>query len=262
MIVTVNGKAVNVATGGIERDAGAPALIFVHGAGMDRSVWSFQARHLARHGYRVLAVDLPGHGRSECAACPTIGGYADWLIAFMNAMDLKTAALVGHSMGSLIVLDAAGRYPDRISTLCLLGTSQDMQVHPDLVAAAEADDLLADQLITDWGYGADAHIGGHPSPGSWIMGGGLALLGHAADGVIANDLKACMAYDAAVERAKTVACPTLVVMGDNDKMTPARAAGAIIAEIKDCGSVMIAHSGHTMMIERPFEMAKALKAVL
>ena len=80
MQFSVDGRTVNAATGAvaIDRDevAHAPLVVLLHGAGMDRSVWSQQTRWLAHHGTRALAVDLPGHGDSEGPALTSVGDLA------------------------------------------------------------------------------------------------------------------------------------------------------------------------------------------
>ena len=105
MELTVNGKRVHAATGGRDFDPALPAVVFVHGAGMDHTVWALQARYFAHHGRAVLAVDLPGHGGSEGPSLDSIAAMGDWLAAVIEAAGSEQAALVGHSMGSLAALD-------------------------------------------------------------------------------------------------------------------------------------------------------------
>ncbi|MDX5362066.1 MAG: alpha/beta hydrolase [Alphaproteobacteria bacterium] len=264
MDVRVDGKVARAATGGMPVAADAPALVFIHGAGMDGSVWLFQTRHFARLGFRVLAVDLPDHGHSDGPVLSTIGEMSDWLVRFLDAAGVERATLAGHSMGSLIALDTAARHPGRVSGIALLGTSSSMQVHPDLVAAAEADAPLAPELVTDWGFGTRAHIGGHPQPGLWVMGGGLAVLMNARPGVLANDLKACAAFGETLARAAAVTCPALVLIGDGDRMTPPKAGRAVADALAGAAVEVrtIADCGHMIMDEKPYETAHALRVFL
>jgi pimeloyl-ACP methyl ester carboxylesterase len=262
MELTVDGRSVFAATGGRGFDPALPALIFIHGAGMDHTVWALQTRFFAYRGRGVLAVDLPGHGRSEGPALDSIAGIADWLVRLMDAAGLARAALAGHSMGALAALDCAARHAGRVRALALLGVAPKMPVHPDLLSAAEADDHLAFDLVTDWAHGDSGHLGGARAPGLWLMGGGERLLERSAPGVLYRDLAACNAYRDAPARAAAVACPTLLVLGAADRMTPARAgrklaeaiAGARLEEIPDCG--------HMMMTEKPDQTLDALKTVL
>src|SRR5690606_705204 len=124
----------------------------------------------------VLALDLPGHGRSEGPALTSIDALADWLGRLLDAAAVERAALVGHSMGALVALAAAARMNERVTALALLGVAARMPVHPELQALAERDVTRAAALVVDWAYGPAAHFGGHPAPGLWIMSGGLRVI--------------------------------------------------------------------------------------
>src|SRR5208282_1701188 len=184
-----DGGTVFAATGGAAFEPKRPVVVFLHGAGMDHSVWTLQARYFAHHGRSVLALDLPGHGRSHGPQPASIEAYADWLAALIAAAGVERAALVGHSMGALITLETAARAPQRVRALALLGVAARMPVHPDLLAAADRGDPAAIELITAWAYGKPAHLGGHKAPGLWMLGGGRRLLERSRAGVLANDLR-------------------------------------------------------------------------
>ena len=120
MELQVNGATAYCYTGGKPFDAAKPTVVFVHGVLHDHSVWILQSRYLAHHGYNVLAVDLPGHCRSGGEAPATVEQAADFIVALLDAAGVEKAALVGHSWGSLIALEAASRLGPRA---CLLYTS-------------------------------------------------------------------------------------------------------------------------------------------
>jgi pimeloyl-ACP methyl ester carboxylesterase len=141
MHLSVNGIETFVATGGREFDAAEPTVVLLHGAGFDHTAWALHSRWLAHHGHSVLAPDLPGHGRSSGTPVPTIAGMADWTAALLDAAGVAKAWLVGHSMGSLIAIETAARHPQRVSALSLIGTAATMTVGPDLLKAAEANDV-------------------------------------------------------------------------------------------------------------------------
>lgn len=262
MELVVQGRRVFAATGGKPFDPSMPAIVFVHGAGMDHTVWTLQTRYFAYHGRSVLAVDLPGHGRSEGPAPASIEGYADWLATLIAASGSSNAALVGHSMGALISLETAARHPARVRALALLGVAARMPVHPDLLAAADANDPVAIELITAWAFGKPAHVGGNRAPGLWMLGEGKRLLERSAAGLLANDFRACDAYKNATEAAKRVSCPALFVIGAADRMTPPKAAALLAAEIAGAHSVIIPGAGHMAMIEQPDVALDALRKVL
>jgi len=259
MELTVNDLMAFAATGGRALNADEPAVIFVHGAGLDRTIWQLQTRNVAHMGRRVYAVDLPGHGRSEGEPLASIGEMADWVIAFMDAAGVDKAKLIGHSMGAFVTLEAAAKYPHRIEKLCLMGVSETMPVHPDLLAAAENNQRLAPELIVYWGLGETAKIGGHPHPGLWIQNASQTLLELSADGVLYNDLSACNVYQGAAEAAGRVKCETLFVLGKDDMMTPARKAGPLIGAISTCSTTIIDDCGHMIMSERPHQVFQALR---
>ena len=223
MEITVDDKAVFAAAGGRPFDPAQPTVVFVHGAGMDHTVWALQTRYFAWHGRNVLALDLPGHGRSAGPPLASIGALADWLVRLLDSLAVEGAALAGHSMGSLVVLDAAGRHPGRVSALALLGTSVPMPVAEPLLSAAEAADHAAFDMITIWGHSRDGQVGGNRAPGLWMTGGGVRLLERSAPGVLHASLKACKDYADEVETARNVVCPTLLVLGGRDVMTPVNA---------------------------------------
>jgi pimeloyl-ACP methyl ester carboxylesterase len=253
MEMNVDGQTVFVHTGGRPFDPDQPNLVLVHGGGNDHSAWGLQTRYFAHHGYNVLVPDLPGHGRSGGTTPTTIDAFAQWLWRFIDAAEIKTAHLAGHSMGSLIALAAAAQAPERASSLTLIGPSDHMQVHPDLLAAAAANDPVSWEMITDWGFGKPAHKGGHQAPGLWLRGGGRALLASGPDDVLGSDLAACNDWTGAPDAAAQVSCPTLFLMGAGDRMTPVGASKGLRGVISGAQSEILPDTGHMIMVERPNE---------
>lgn len=262
MIFDVSGAPVFAATGGRPFDSAAPVAVLIHGAGMNRTVWRYQARYLAHHGCAVLAVDLPGHGRSGGSLIADVPSMATWLVDALDAAGVEApAALVGHSMGSFVALEAASLHPTRVSSLALLGTADAMPVHPELLAAADAGDHRAFDLITSWMLSRAAQLGGHPEPGSWMTGGLLAILEEGEPDVLANDLHAVRNYAAAPKAASHLRCPALVVIGRHDRMTPPKSARRLAANLVDADIVEL-ETGHSMMTEDPVGVARALAEFL
>jgi pimeloyl-ACP methyl ester carboxylesterase len=257
MHLQVDGKSVFAATGGRQFEERQPIVVMLHGAGMDHIVWALPARSLAHRGRSVLAVDLPGHGRSDGPALASIAAMAAWLIRLLDAAHLSEARLVGHSMGSLIALEAAAQAPARIRRVALLGVASRVSVHPDLLTAAAEDQPHAADLIASWAHGPAGHFGGNPAPGVWRMGGAQRLLNQTEPGVLASDLAACDAYDTAASAAK-VKCPSLLLLGALDRMTPVAKAKALAAALPDCRTIVIPGAGHMMMSETPDAVIDAL----
>jgi len=262
MQLSVNGIDTFIATGGKPFDAALPTVVFLHGAGFDHSVWALQSRWFAHHGFGVLAPDLPGHGRSAGAPLKSIAEMADFVAALLDAAGAIAAKLIGHSMGSLIALEAVARHPSRVASLGLIGTTSAMAVGPDLLKAAEANDPAAIAMMTIWGLGPDAEIGGNLAPGLWMHGGSVRVLEANKPGVIYTDLAACNAYQNALEAAAAVTVPVTFILGERDMMTPIRNGRALAAAVQDSRTVVLRGAGHTMMIERPDEVLQALRAGL
>ena len=257
----VNGDQVFASTGGRGHKPGQQWIVFVHGAGGSHVVWSQQVRALAYDGYNVLAVDLPGHGKSDGPALTSIGDMADWVWALLDAAQVKEAALVGHSMGTIIALEAAKRSPDRAAGLGLVATGAKMPVHPELQAAADAGEHKAYDLIVDWGFGKRGRMGGNQAPGLWMSGGATRLLERGTDGALGKDFAACAAYEGALDAAANVACPVVVIAGSGDKMTPPKAGRAVADAIAGAKFVTI-DCGHMHMVEKPGETLDALRGTL
>ncbi len=251
MEITVDGRSTFVFTNGQEFDPDKPTILFVHGAGMDHSVWTLQARYFAHHGSNALAVDLPGHGRSGGAALSSIEAMADWVVALAEALVDGPVALAGHSMGALVCLEAAARHQGSVQQLALLGVAGKMPVHPGLLEAASANKPLAAELVTSWGHGPAGHVGGNRAPGGWLMGHALKLLAKAPPGVLHADLAACNAYARGETAAGELRCPTLVLSGREDRMTPARAGEKLASMIEGAVFTAIEGAGHLMMVEKP-----------
>jgi pimeloyl-ACP methyl ester carboxylesterase len=262
MDVSVDGKTAHAATGSRDGDAQDPAVVLIHGAGMDRTVWQFQTRNIAHTGHRAYAVDLPGHGYSEGPALPTVPEMADWVARFMDAAGIEKATLVGHSMGSLIALEVAARHPGKAERLVLTGVAEAMPVHPDLLAAAAANQDLASELITFWGLGEKAQAGGHPLPGLWVHGACEVLLKNSRSGVLGSDLAACNDYGSAVEAAEKAICPAVFVLGRDDKMSSAKSGTALALRMDGAEVHVLDRCGHMMMAERPNEFYSALRGVI
>jgi pimeloyl-ACP methyl ester carboxylesterase len=243
-------------------DPQRPTLLWLHGAGMDHSVWPLQARHFAYRGWNALALDLPGHGRSEGDLLTSIEAMANWLARLIDALGIARAGLIGHSMGVLVALACAARTPQKVERIALLGAAPAMPVHPALLEAAARPEALGPAMICDWGFGPAGHFGGHRSPGSWMLGHALALLGRSAGPRLHADLAACNAYAGGLDDAARVACPALVVAGALDRMTPARQGARLAGAIAGAGLVSLPRCGHMMMVEQPDATREALAGFL
>ncbi len=223
------------------------------------------ARWFAHHGHGVLALDLPGHGRSTGPALASVEAMADWLLAVLDGAGVESASLVGHSMGSLIALEAAARAPKRARHLVMVGTAYPMVVSAALLDTAANDPQAAIASVNTWSHSTQAAKPSYPGPGSWLHGGNGALMRRvqAADpgtNLFVNDFRACDAYRGGLEAAARVECPTTIVVGRRDQMTMVKDARAI-ADALATTPVAI-DAGHSLMTEAPDQVLGALRRAM
>lgn len=258
MDITLDTKTVRYANGGCEHDPALPGVVLVHGAGMNRTVFQLQTRYLAHHGYRVAAIDLPGHGGSEGPAIETVPEMGAWLADVIVALDMGPAHVIGHSMGTFIGIEAAAQRPETVASLVLIGTAAAMPVHPELLDAAANDVPHASNLMSSWSFGAPAHIGRHATPGMWNIGGSRALLDTSRPDSLGIDMAACNAYASSLDAAAAVSCPVTYILGAMDKMTPPKRAADLIAATAGATVVTLPGVGHMMMSEAPDATRRAM----
>jgi len=262
MKLLAGGTEVYAYTGARDLVRTQPTIVFLHGAAHDHSVWALQSRYFAHHGCNVLAVDLPGHGRSHGAPLASVEAIADWIASLLDAAGVGEAALVGHSLGSLAALEAAARHPAKITKIALLGPAVPMTVSDTLLAAARDDEKAAYDMINGWSHSAARQLGGNRMPGLWMTGAALALMERTPHGALAVDLDACHRYAGGLAAAAAVACPALVVLGERDLMAPAKSAQDLIATLAAVRVVTLAECGHALMAEQPDAVLDALRAFL
>jgi pimeloyl-ACP methyl ester carboxylesterase len=248
-------------TGGKAFDASLPTVVFIHGAQNDHTVWALQARYFAHHGFGVLAVDLPGHGRSKGPALTTVEAMATWLLGVLDAAGVQQALLVGHSMGSLIALEAASQAPARVTALALVGTTYPMKVADALLATARDDEPRAIDMVALWSHAGVVHKS--PAPGFAVMNGARRLMQRMSalnpHQLFFTDFSACNNYANGEAAALSVTCPTLLLFGSKDMMTPPRSTKLLTSTIAH-GQVVTVDAGHQMMAEAPDAVLDALFA--
>jgi len=262
MHCAVSGNSVYAYTGTRRFDAALPTLVFVHGAANDHSVWALQARYFAHHGRNVFAVDLPGHGRSDGEAPASVEAAVEWLVTLLDTLQLPQVVLVGHSLGALIVLEAAARDPQRATQIALLGPAVPMPVADVLLDAAQTNDHLAYDLIAGWSFSTGHQLGGNPLPGVWMLGNALRLMERSRPGVLYTDLLACHRYAGGLSAAAGIRCPALLLLGQRDLMAPVKNATALIAALADRRVLTVPDCGHSLMTEAPDAVLDALREFL
>ncbi len=270
MHIQVNGAAIYCHTGGKAFDAAKPTVVFIHGVLNDHSVWALQSRYMANHGWNVLAIDLPGHCRSGGDAPATVEQGADFIGALLDAAGVQRAALVGHSWGSLIAMEAAARLKDRISHLVLVGTAFPMKVSPALIDASLNDPMKALTMVNVFSRSTLAPVPSALGPGTWVYGAGMALgkrvlASNRAVNVFHRGFVACDSYANGEAAVAAIACPVLFVLGAQDQMTHPKAAQGLIRTARAAGKqvqLVNVPCGHHQMTEAPEETLAALRDFL
>jgi len=258
----VDGRRVFAYTAAHELDAAKPTVVFLHGAGLDHSWFGLQSRYFGYHGRNVLALDFPGHGRSDGPPLPTVGAMAGWVCGVLKTVKVGKATIVGHSMGSLVALEFAAQHPGEAERIALIAPGYPMKVAPAFLEAARKNETAAFDMQNIWGHSFEVALGANPNPGMWMYGDTLARLERLAPGVLYNDLKACNDYGAGLESAAKVKCPVLLIVGRRDMMTPPKAAQALSEKIAQAKTVEVAPSGHSLMAEAPDATLDALIAFI
>ena len=251
----IGAKRAFFGTGSASHRKELPSIVFIHGAAMDHTVWTLPARYFARHGFNVVAVDLPGHGRSTGPALASINAMSDWLSAVLDTLGSEEHVLVGHSMGSLIAWDWAAKNPNHCKKLVLLGTSMPMPVTDQLLNAAKENEDASFEMANTWSHSNRGKLGFNPNPGVWMFGHGQRLMNRSNDDVFYADLLAC--NDANLDPAG-IECPILLILGESDQMTPHRAGRMVAEQVPSASIVTLPGSGHSMLSECPNEVLDAL----
>lgn len=272
MYITVNSQKIYAYTGGKAFDAAKPTLVFIHGVLNDHSVWILQTRYFAHHGYNVLAVDLPGHGKSEGSCPKSVEEAADFVLTLLQSAGLKEAALIGHSWGSLIALHAASIAPEhglRITHLALVGTAFPMKVSPALLDASLNQPMKAIEMVNTFSHSLLAPPPSALGPGTWLYGGSRALMrrvlaSNTRENVFHTGFKACDSYEGAflasnrlLALIKSAPIAILFIVGIADQMTTPKAAQALIDALSHAKVAKVS-GGHQLMTEAPEETLQAL----
>ncbi len=262
MNLTVNGSDTFCYTGGKSFDSTRPTVVFLHGALNDHSVWILQTRYFAHHGWNVLAPDLPGHCRSEGDPPQSVEAAAKFVLALLDAASVKQAALVGHSFGSLVALEAAAMAPNRVTRLALVCTAFPMKVSPALLETSLNQPLKAIDMVNVFSHSTLAPPPSTLGPGTWLYGSLRALMrrvlaSNSAVNLFHRGFKACDDYRGGVAAMEKIRCPVLFVLGRGDAMTPPKTAQPLLDKAPHA-KVVLLQGGHSLMSEAPDGVLLAL----
>jgi pimeloyl-ACP methyl ester carboxylesterase len=242
----VQGLAANY----VETGAGTP-LVLIHGAGGSADVWAEQAP-LAAFA-RLLALDLPGHGPGGGSGRGSVAAYADWLEDFLDALGLDRAVVLGHSMGGAVAQWLALERPERFAGLILLSTAARLRVMPRIL------ELLRDQPPA--GRSLVASLAYSPATLPGTVTHADRLLAETPPPVVFADFVACDRFDVR-ERLPTLAVPTLVIVGRDDRLTPPKLAAALTAAIGGAHLAEVPDAGHYPQLEQPAAVNALVRSFL
>lgn len=258
----VDGASVHAHDGGRPFDPAGKVVVLVHGAAMNHLAFALQTRWLAHRGFSVLALDLPACGRSGGEPAGSIGAAAAWLWRAMDALGVERAAIAGHSMGALIGLQAAALAPQRTTHLGLLGVGYPMAVNDGFLDAARDDLPLAIALMNDWAHARRSHFGGCQLTGVWMVGADTRVVEAARPGLLHHHLSICNAWTGGEAAARAVTCPTAMILGGADAMTPLKSAMKLKGWIAGAEARIVDGCGHMMMLEAPEAVKQGLATLL
>ena len=248
MIINIQNKRIYASNAGRGIESSKDTIVFLHGSGLSHIVWSLTEQFFSNKKFNVLSIDLPGHGNSEGPCLDSIEKIADWLEKVFEELKLKNIILVGHSQGCLEALEYSFKYKDRLKKIVFVGSSYRMPVNKDLIDLALDGDSDAVKLMMKWGYeGSKKFIGGNPVEK-------IIQSPRDISEILAIDLIACNNYKNGLEAAKAISCPTLLILGELDKMVHLEAGKKFSDLVKNSITHIINGSGHMIMIEKAFEM--------
>jgi pimeloyl-ACP methyl ester carboxylesterase len=249
-------------------DPNKPTIVMIHGAANDHSVWTLHARYFAHHGYRVVAVDLPGHGLTTGPLLTSVTHMAHWLFDLLNSLLVGQCVVLGHSMGSLIALELAKLAANKsnhflqLQGLALLGTAVPMPVSPQLIELIRTDPQKAIHQINFWSCSTINTHPGNPGPGFSTYNQNARLMQRQGPAVLLNDFLACNNYldgSQALDSVRNQALSVAILAGQKDQMTPAKVALRVKDQLgQDTAVIQIPNCGHALMAEQPHAVLSAL----
>ena len=246
--LTVNGRTVYYAESGV----GGPTLVLIHGSGGDHTTWGPQLEGLASEA-TVVALDLPGHGASSGEGCDTIADYATLVRQLLAALGRGAVILGGHSMGGAISQALALDAPELLRGLVLVGTGARLKVLPELFEILARDYTEAVAFMTEHAWS--------PSSSAELKELGRKTVSATRPSVTRGDFTACNRFDV-MDRLGEIRLPTLVVVGEEDRLTPPKYAEFLARSIASARLARIAGAGHFVSLEQPDEVNRAVRDFL
>jgi len=230
-----------------------PSLVLIHGAGGSHLSWPADLRRLS--GWNVLALDLPGHGRSTGLGQQSIQHYAGLLVDFLAEVNIHQAILAGHSMGGAIAIQTALDQPTLVTGLGLVSTGAYLGVLPDLLQD------FSDPLTLPQALGKFQRLAFSPDTPPLLIEMAIKVLQEGRSTVLAGDWQACAAFDQRAQ-VECITCPAWVAVGADDRLTPLSYARFLAARLANAQLTVIPHAGHMVILEKPGEVVAGMRQFL
>jgi len=246
--VTVNRNRIFFTAGA---EPGPHTLLCIHGSGGDHRHWPESLRSLPK--FRVVALDLPGHGRSQGGGYQRVADYADFIEDFVTRLGLRSVIALGHSLGGAVVQALALRRPAWLKALVLAGTGARLRVTPEILATLLSDYENAVDRICAWSYG--------PAASQELIRRGRTGWLQTPKEVTFGDYFACHNFDV-MEQVSQIDYPTLVVSGGFDRLTPPKYGDYLARHIYGATHRILEECGHMMAVEKPDVFVSVVRAFL
>lgn len=254
-VALADGRELNVLTAGPK---GVPTIVFLHGLGGSQATWQLVLGELADR-YRLIAIDLPGHGRSSAGdADYSVAGHAAAVAEALTSIVTKGAVIVGHSLGGVIGLTIALDHPDLVSSLVLVdsaglggGISSELttlmagepgvETARGLLALFYADQrLVADRAVAD--------MAATQTEDAWAAQQATARAAFSGDRQQVSLLP----------RVRDVDIPVLILWGDQDRVLPMADGVAVLSRLPDATLRVLGGIGHVPQVEAAALTATAI----
>jgi pimeloyl-ACP methyl ester carboxylesterase len=226
-----------------------PPVVLIHGAGSNHLCWPAELRRLS--GFDVLALDLPGHGRSSGLGQHSIEAYAGQLVGFLAGLGINQAYLVGHSMGGAIALSIGLQFPTLPIALGLIASGAYLNVQPELLESLKSPGTYQDGL--DW---IRQHVFS-PHTSATLIEYSMKQLRDLRPATLYEDWMACSRFDLHGE-IERIAAPVWVAVGSDDRLIPLSSANYLISSLRHARLQVVPSAGHMLIIEKPKELAQGL----
>ena len=232
----------------------SPLIVFIHGAGCDKTFWALLNRYYYFKGYSTLAINLPGHGDDHNKGLPSIDTMTDYVKKIITKFNSKQKILIGHSMGSLISLNLIIKGLKDIKKLILIGTALPMNVSSFLLRLSKKNSEEAIIKMIGWSLPNDSKLRGGHLIGISLPQFIYTLMNKTSNNTLFLDLNACNKFFIEEEKLKKVNTSCLIIAGKQDVMTSFNKSYKLSTFLKNSELKKIDSCGHFHIHEKPDEI--------